>query len=80
MEVVRKISEVRRLEYQLERQKDLHQRLYLLDQLVSHYAFTDVKKAQRHLQEQSRILNVHPDPDFQLNYHLYTAFHRKSVV
>ncbi len=74
MEVVRKISDVRRLEAQLERQKDVHQRLHLMSQLIGHYAFTKIHRAQALLQEQSKILKQHTDPDFQLSFHLHTAF------
>ena len=45
--LVAKISKLKRLETQLEKQKDPYQRLILLDQLTNHYAFTNYRKAQK---------------------------------
>lgn len=74
MELAQKLSDIRKWEAQLEQIKDSHQRLHLLDKLVSHYAFTHTKKAANLLLLQAKELKKLPDPDFQLNYHLYTAF------
>ena len=71
--LVAKISKLKRLEAQLERQKDPYQRLILLDQLTSHYAYTNFRKAQKILGEQEAILNEFEDRDFQLSFHLNTA-------
>lgn len=57
------------LEKQLDQQKDNRQRLVLLDQLASHYTFTNVKRGQKCLAEIAQILKNNPNPDFQLNYH-----------
>ncbi|MEM1323116.1 MAG: histidine kinase [Bacteroidota bacterium] len=70
---ITKEATLKRLEAQLDRQKDDKQRLILLDQMASHYAFTDVRKAQRLLAQQLEILKKDPQPDFQLNYHINTA-------
>ncbi len=71
--LVAKISNLRRLETQLDKQKDPYQRLILLDQLASHYAFTSYRKAQKHLAEQVSILKNFEERDFKLSYHLNTA-------
>ena len=71
---VPKISAIRRLEGQLERQKDNKQRVVLIDQLAAHFAFTNVRKAQKLLAEQKKILKDLDFPDLELNYHLHTAF------
>ncbi|MEL6865169.1 MAG: histidine kinase [Bacteroidota bacterium] len=67
-------SALRRLEYQLERQKDDKQRILIIDQLIAHYTYTNVRKAQKLLAEQLEILKRTPNPDLQLNYHAHTAF------
>ena len=71
--LVAKISKLKRLETQLEKQKDPYQRLILLDQLTNHYAFTNYRKAQKNLGEQEAILKDFEDRDFQLGFHLNTA-------
>ncbi|MEO1517805.1 MAG: histidine kinase [Bacteroidota bacterium] len=71
---VPKLSMIRRLEGQLERQKDSKQRVVLIDQLAGHFAFTNVRKAQKLLAEQWKILKNNDFPDLELNYHLHTAF------
>ena len=72
--LVAKLSNnLRRLEAQLDKQKDPYQRLILLDQLTSHYAFTNYRKAQKNLAEQDSILKKSEDRDFRLSYHLNTA-------
>lgn len=70
---VANLTNLRRLEAQLEKQKDLYQRLVILDQLTSHYAFTNYRKAQKNLAEQEAILKEIDDRDFRLNFHLNTA-------
>ncbi len=67
-------TQIRRLEYQLEKQTDDLQRLLLLDQLASHYTFTKVRKAQGLLAEIWEILQRHPNDDYLLNFHINTAF------
>ncbi len=71
--IVARFSNLRRLEAQLDRQKDPYQRLILLDQLTSHYAFTNYRKAQKNLGEQDLILKELENRDFRLSYHLNTA-------
>lgn len=71
--LVAKLSNLRRLETQLEKQKDTYQRLILLDQLIGYYAFTNYRKAQKYLGEQDSILSEFEDRDFKLSYHLNTA-------
>ena len=74
MPVIAKAHTLKRLESQLERQKDDTQRLILLDQLTNHYAFTDVRKAQKLLGLQLDILKRKEHPDFKFNFHINTAF------
>lgn len=61
------------LEKNLPKQKDALQRLYLIDQLASHYAFTNIRRAQELLVEQECILQKLDQPDFKLSYHLNAA-------
>jgi len=61
------------LEQKLSQQDDAAQRMVLLDKLAGHYAFTKVKRANELVQELFDILEEHPNPDFLLNAHLYTA-------
>ncbi len=71
--LVASLTNLRRLETQLDKQKDPYQRLILLDQLTSHYAFTNYRKAQKNLGEQNAILDKFENRDFRLSYHLNTA-------
>ncbi len=64
---------INQLEQKLPRQKDPMQRLFLIDNMASYYAFTNVTRAQELLAEQQRILAQHDNLDFQLNYHLNKA-------
>jgi len=66
-------SNIKLLERQLEQQQDNRQRLVLLDQLASHYTYTNVRKGQKCLAEIAKILEDNPNPDFELNYHKNTA-------
>ena len=66
-------SNIKLLERQLDQQKDNRQRLVLLDQLASHYTYTNVRAGQRCLAEIAQILKDNPNPDFELNYHKNTA-------
>lgn len=67
-------SKVNHLEQTLSGQKNPLQRLLLIDQLIQYFSFTNISKAQQLLREQHEILIEHPHPDYQLNFHLYTAF------
>ena len=62
------------LERQLATLEDDRQRLILLDQLAAHYAYTDVVKAHKCLDEYQNILDRVDLPDYQLNYHRSRAF------
>lgn len=64
---------IRHLEYKLLQQKDTQQRVLLIDKLASHYAFTNIRKAQKLLAEQQKILDRFDYPDLLLNFHLNTA-------
>lgn len=61
------------LEQQLKKQKDPLQRLYVIDQLASHYTYTNMRRAQELLTEQFRLLQQLEEPDFELSYHLNAA-------
>ncbi len=65
---------MRNLERQLDSQKDDQQKIILLDQIISYYAFTNVRKAQRLLSNLSEILLRKPNIDYKLKFHLYTAY------
>lgn len=58
------------LEKKLALQKDDQQRIFIIDQLTNHYAFTNVKKAKRLLSEQQQLLQRWKNLDYQLNFHL----------
>lgn len=62
------------LEQKLQHQQDARQRLFLLDQLIAYYAFTDAARAERLLIEQDKLLNQEALPDFVLNLWLHRAF------
>lgn len=69
-------ANIQQLELNLTKQKDERQRIVLIDQLTSHFAFTDVSKAKALLQEQHALLQEwhHPNhPDLKLNFHLNTG-------
>ena len=66
-------SDIHPLEAKLEKQKDAHQRVVLLDKLANHYVYTNASKAQKLLAELGQILAFHSYPDLQLNYHINTA-------
>lgn len=65
------LIETEALESKLRSQKDPLQRLVLIDQLASRYAFTNVHRAKELLTELAEILLYHSFPDYQLNLHLY---------
>ncbi|MCB0638860.1 MAG: histidine kinase [Lewinella sp.] len=58
------------LEQRLALQEDPLQRLALIDQLIGHYAYTNVLRAQELLEEQWSLLQDNPVPDFLDNYYL----------
>lgn len=66
-------TNIKYLEQKLAHQKDKQQRIILIDQLASHYAYTDVAKARALLTEQQQLLLSWNIPDFKLNFHLNTA-------
>jgi two-component system, LytTR family, sensor kinase len=66
-------KQIRKLEYQLEQSKG-EQRMPLLEQLIYHFAFTDVKKAQKYLYEQRDLLQIYAYPDIELTYNWHTAY------
>jgi tetratricopeptide (TPR) repeat protein len=66
-------KQIRQLEYQLEHSKG-EQRMPLLERLIYHFAFTDVKKAQKYLYEQRDLLQIYANPDLELTYNWHTAY------
>ncbi len=64
---------ISQLEQKLQRQKDPLQRLLIIDQLASYYAFTNVNRAQKLFAQQLEILKLYNNPDFELNFHLNCA-------
>jgi len=67
-------TEIALIEKQLAEQADPSQRLVLLDQLIGHYAYTNVKRAKKVLREQATLLESFDLPDFRLNYLIHSAF------
>ena len=59
---------IEQLESKLEKQKDPKQRLILLDQAATSCVFTNIRKAQKLLDEQNEILKYHDNPDLRLNF------------
>ncbi len=72
-------SELRRLEHQLKGHTDDMQKLIVLDQLASHYTFTDYRKAQPYLADLYKILQHTPNLDIELNFHLNTGFIENQI-
>ncbi|PSR14985.1 MAG: hypothetical protein DA408_09140 [Bacteroidetes bacterium] len=58
------------LEQKLSQQKDPLQRLAIIDQLASHYAYTNVLRAQKLLEEQWLLLEKHEVADFRFRFFL----------
>ena len=67
------IEDIRALENKLQQQKAPHQRLILLDRLLAYYAYTNPHRAKIFLVEQVDLIKSHPNPDVELNFHLYSA-------
>ncbi|WP_353484721.1 histidine kinase [Haliscomenobacter sp.] len=67
------IDDIRGLESKLQQQKAPHQRLILLDRLLSYYTYTNPQRAKTFLAEQAALIKSHPNPDVELNFHLYSA-------
>ena len=65
---VNRFQYVQQLEDQLEDFIGFKQRLIVIDQLVSHYLFTNVIRSKALLEEQEQILQNYDDPDIHLNY------------
>lgn len=57
-------------EQKLSQQKDPLQRLAIINQLASHYAYTNVLRAQQLLTEQFELLQSHEIADFTFRYYL----------
>ena len=61
-------------ERQLKEQKDDRQRLVLLDRLISHYQFTNARRAKALLVEMGQLTAQLDMPDFSIHYYLYQGF------
>ena len=70
---------INNLEQELTNQKSPLQRLIVIDKLIQYYTYTNVKRAQALLEEQKQILEEYPNPDLQLNFHLFSAFVENQV-
>lgn len=70
---ISQITDVRALEHKLQHQKAPHQRLILVDQLLSQYAFTNLKRAKELLIEQEQLLQVYYLTDLELNFLQFSA-------
>ncbi|MEL7247753.1 MAG: histidine kinase [Bacteroidota bacterium] len=58
------------LEQKLAQQQDPLQRLAIIDQLASHYAYTNVLRAEKLLDEQWKLLEQHEIADFTFRFYL----------
>jgi two-component system, LytTR family, sensor kinase len=71
------LEQIEPLEYQLQQNKAASQRMEIIDQLLGYYVFTDIKRAERLLEELYDLLKNadlgHSQMDFQLRYHQYRA-------
>jgi len=67
-------SEIQHFERKLAHEKDDFQRLALIDRMVTHYAFTNIHRAQELLAEMREISENLDQPDFILNYHIHAGF------
>jgi hypothetical protein len=67
------IDDIRGLESKLQQQKAPHQRLILLDRLLSYYTYTNPQRAKTFLTEQGALIKSYPNADVELNFHLYSA-------
>ncbi len=68
-----RISEIQDLEQKLKTEKDVRQRLLILDQLSSHFVYTNVQMAQSLLAELNKVLEYYPSSDIQVNYYCNKA-------
>ena len=57
-------------EQKLAQQQDPLQRLAIIDQLASHYAYTNVLRAEKLLDEQWKLLQQHEIADFTFHFYL----------
>ncbi len=76
---VNRFVQIQDLETQLSAFRDSKQRLILIDQLVSHYIFTNVQRCQSLLDEQERILHQYDYPDFRLSYNWNRALFENQM-
>ncbi len=67
------LSKLESLESRLTRVTDPYQRIELLNRLAGAYAYINVKKARKFLDEQDELLLKNDYPDFRLSYHLNNA-------
>lgn len=74
-----RVVNLQQLENKLTLQSDPKQRLVLLDKLIAHYVFSDMKRAEELLTELYAILQEIETPDLLLNYHLYRAAIKNQV-
>ena len=63
-------TEITLLDKKLAVETDPLQRLFLIDKLASHYAFTNIDKADILLEEQYQLFEMVDYPDFKVNYFL----------
>ena len=68
-------SHLKRLEKQLKTQKNDQSRLLLIEELVEHYTYSDIQRAQKLLDEFIKIVEKErkPNRDYLLSYHLFSA-------
>jgi len=66
-------EEIHHLEEKLVSQEDEIDQLQILDELVGHHLFTNLRQAESYLSRQYAILEDNAHPVFQLNYHLNKA-------
>lgn len=67
------MSDIEKLEFKLQNEKDHRQRLIMLNQLTDYYTYTNVQRAQTLLAELKIALNYHPNQDILQNYYINSA-------
>lgn len=67
-------SNTEQLENDLEFERDAVKRAVIIDQLISSFAYTDIKRANEYLIQQHQLLKFQSLPQLQLNYHANAAF------
>lgn len=72
------LEEVEPLEYKLEQQDAIHERMVIIDRLLGYYVFTNIRRAETLLTEQAEILKNNRDDQSKWDYRL--TFHQNKAI